>query len=53
MQREQIEQAEVYAQGYERGRAIASARAESRLRLGLPLAYGEDCDRTPTEDDGA
>ncbi len=46
--REAIEQ--IQAAAYERGRAIAEARAESRIALGLPLSrepreYADDGDR--------
>lgn len=36
------EQADSYAEGYLRGYDVATARAESRVALGLPIERGED-----------
>ena len=42
---------ETRAEGYRRAWDVATARAESRMDLGLPLEYGVDHDFLPIEDD--
>lgn len=42
-----------YDEGYERGYDVATACAESRIAMGLPIEYGIDLGLPPIEDDDA